>query len=128
MTPSELIAVITQQGGELTLEGERLRYRLPSSAAPILKELHAHRDEVKAELRKKRSSERPDHFFGWDRNCKRRDYYGWRASLAVDAICKIAAPPGVIVWLSENSPCLQRVLTDELPNEILRRVEQSRSA
>ena len=49
-----------------------------------------------------------------------RDAYGWRANVALDAICEIPAPEGLIVWLKEQSPFLYRRLTRDLPNEISR--------
>jgi hypothetical protein len=120
MTPSELIVMVQQQGGELALEGERIRYRLPASAAPILEELRAHREEVKAALQKTRLAERPAYSCGRDRHGKHRDFYGWRVSLAIDAICGITAREGLVAWLGENAPLLYRRLTEELPNEISR--------
>jgi hypothetical protein len=66
----------------------------------------------------KRSMERSSYFWGTDRNGKTRDYYGWRANVALEAIRKIPAPEGLIVWLGENSPFLYRSLTSDLPNTI----------
>lgn len=51
---------------------------------------------------------------------ERQDAYGWRAQAALDAICAIPAPEGLIVWLGENSPVLYRKLTRDLPNRISR--------
>jgi hypothetical protein len=67
---------------------------------------------------RKRLFERPSYFWGVNRNGKSRDYYGWRASVALEAICKIPAPKGLIVWLGEHSPFLYRNLTSDLPNRI----------
>jgi hypothetical protein len=66
----------------------------------------------------KRSMDRPSYFWGTDRKGKTRDYYGWRANVALEAICKIPAPEGLIVWLGEHSPFLYRNLTSDLPNTI----------
>jgi hypothetical protein len=67
---------------------------------------------------RKRLLERPSYFWGANRNGKSRDYYGWRANVALEAICKIPAPEGLIVWLGEHSPFLYRNLTSDLPNTI----------
>lgn len=48
------------------------------------------------------------------------DYYGWRAHVALDAICGISAPEGLIVRLGEHAPFLYQRLTRDLPNEISR--------
>ena len=48
------------------------------------------------------------------------DAYGWRAHTALDAICEIPAPEGLMVWLGEHAPFLYRRLTRDLPNEISR--------
>jgi hypothetical protein len=48
------------------------------------------------------------------------DFYGWRAHLAVDAICAAAAPEGLIVWLREHSPSVYEKLTRDLPDRISR--------
>jgi hypothetical protein len=58
---------------------------------------------------------RPSYFWGIY-----GDYYGWRAHLALDAICGISAPAGLIVWLGEHSLFLYQRLTRDLPNEISR--------
>jgi hypothetical protein len=67
---------------------------------------------------KKPPSERPSYLWGTDRDGKARDYYGWRANVALEAICKIPAPEGLIVWLGGHSPFLYRNLTTDLPNRI----------
>lgn len=51
---------------------------------------------------------------------ERQDAYGWRAQAALDAICAIPAPEGLIVWLDENSPSLYRKLMRDLPKRISR--------
>jgi hypothetical protein len=66
----------------------------------------------------KRLSKRPSYFWGADRNGKSRDYYGWRANIALETICSIPAPEGLVVWLGEHSPFLYRSLTNDLPNTI----------
>jgi hypothetical protein len=58
---------------------------------------------------------RPPHFWG-----RHGDYYGWRTNVALDAICAIPSPEGLIVWLGEHSPFLYQRLTRDLPNEISR--------
>lgn len=120
MTPMELIAAVERHGGELTLENGRVRYRLPSSAAPILSELRAHRDGVKAVLRQDRTMECPVYCSESDRREKPRDYYEWRARAALDALCKIPTREGLVVWLGKYSPGLYESLTCDLPNEISR--------
>jgi hypothetical protein len=67
---------------------------------------------------RKRLLERPSYFWGANRGGKSRDYYGWRANVALKAICKIPAPEGLIVWLGEHSPFSYRNLTSDLPNRI----------
>lgn len=59
--------------------------------------------------------ERPSYFWG-----RHGDAYGWRAHVALEAICGIRAPEDLVVWLGETSPLLYRRLTDELPNKISR--------
>ena len=51
---------------------------------------------------------------------KHGDAYGWRMHAALDAICEIPAPAGLVIWLSERSPVLYRRLTNDLPNDISR--------
>jgi len=46
--------------------------------------------------------------------------YGRRAHAALDAICAIPSPEGMIVWLDEHSPSLYDRLTRDLPDEISR--------
>jgi hypothetical protein len=62
----------------------------------------------------------PPYFWGADRDGKPRDYYGWRAHTALDAMCAIPAPAGVIVWLGDHAPFLYEMLTSILPNKISR--------
>lgn len=56
--------------------------------------------------------------YGYSR--QRGDAYGCRAHFALDAICAIQAPEGLMVWLSEHSLVLYERLTRNLPNEISR--------
>lgn len=55
------------------------------------------------------------HFWG-----RYGDYYGWRAHVALDAICTVAAPEGLIAWLRDHSPIMYWTLTRDLPNRISR--------
>lgn len=45
---------IEEAGGELRLNGERVRVRLPEDAAHLLDELRAHKDEVLSLLRRRK--------------------------------------------------------------------------
>jgi hypothetical protein len=58
---------------------------------------------------------RPSNFW-W----RQGDVYGWRVHSALDAICGIPGPEGLVVWLGEHSPPLHRKLTSDLPDEISR--------
>jgi hypothetical protein len=84
--------------------------------------LRQHRDEVAEVLRVRQEGdgERPARVHGTDRNGEVRDYYGRRAHAALDAICAIQVPDGLIVWLDEHSASLYERLTCELPDEISR--------
>ena len=53
MIVEELIRKVEMMGGSLELRGNRIHYELPQSAAAILDELRAYRDEVVAELRRR---------------------------------------------------------------------------
>ena len=53
MTVPELLSNIEAAGGALVLAGDRIRCRLPEDAAPLLRELRAHRDEVLRVLRER---------------------------------------------------------------------------
>lgn len=59
--------------------------------------------------------ERPPYFWG-----RHGDAYGWRVHIALEAMCNIPAPEGLIVWLGEQSPALYRRLTRDLPNRVSR--------
>ena len=60
MSVLELIADVERLGGELALRGERIHYRLPSTAdAPrLVAELRANREEVLAALRERDKAQR----------------------------------------------------------------------
>ena len=51
---------------------------------------------------------------------RRGGTYESRAHNALDAICEIPAPKGLIVWLGEHDPSLYQKLTRVLPNKISR--------
>lgn len=61
------------------------------------------------------SLEKPSYFWA-----EHGDAYGWRMHVALDAICEIPAPAGLVIWLSERSPVLYRRLVIDLPNDISR--------
>jgi hypothetical protein len=61
------------------------------------------------------SPRRPPNFW-W----RQGDVYGWRVHFALDAICRIPGPEGLVVWLAEHSPALHQKLTSDLPDEISR--------
>jgi hypothetical protein len=61
------------------------------------------------------SAARPQYFWG-----RHEGYYGWRANVALDAICGILSPEGLSVWLREHSPFLYAKLTRDLPDRISR--------
>ena len=46
MTPEEIIAAIESVGGQLWLQGESCRYKIPRQAEHLLPDLRAHREEV----------------------------------------------------------------------------------
>jgi hypothetical protein len=48
------------------------------------------------------------------------DYYNWRVHVALDAICKMSTPEGLVVWLDEHSRFLYQSLTREFPRKISR--------
>jgi len=56
VTAPELIQTIEAAGGVLTLTGDRIRYKLPEEAAPLVEILRKHREEV---IRVLRERERP---------------------------------------------------------------------
>jgi hypothetical protein len=48
------------------------------------------------------------------------DVYGRRVQLALEAICQIPAPEGLVAWLADHAPDLYQRLTEELPDRISR--------
>lgn len=60
-------------------------------------------------------AERPSYFWG-----RHRDAYGWRAHVALEAMCRIPSPEGLLVWLRDRSPYLHQKLARDLPDEISR--------
>jgi hypothetical protein len=127
MSVRDVICEIEAAGIGLRLDGDRIRIRFPEpqqrdALAGQVAFLRTHRDEVAKVLRGRCGSvgKRAPYFWGWDRYGKRRDFYDWRANVAIDAIRRIATPEGLVVWLGQNSPVLYRKLTEELPNEISR--------
>jgi hypothetical protein len=46
------------------------------------------------------------------------DAYGWRLSIALDAIARIEAQPGLTMWLETHAPNLYGKLTGDLPDAI----------
>jgi hypothetical protein len=127
MSVSMVLEQVEAAGIELRLDGERIRVWFPEphrreELAEQIAFLRAHRDEVTEVLsrRDRISGARSPYFWGADRDGKPRDYYGWRAHLALDTICEIPAPEGLIVWLGKHSLFLYRRLTVDLPNKISR--------
>jgi hypothetical protein len=127
MRVSEILCKVEAAGIGLRLDGDRIRIWFPEpgqreSVAEQVAFLRTHRDEL-AELLRERNggdSARAPYFWGTSRDGLNQDYYGWRAHVAVDAICRISAPEGLITWLDEHSPFLYRRLTHDLPNGISR--------
>jgi hypothetical protein len=127
MSVSTVLGEIEANGIALRLDGERIRMWFPEPQqrerlAGQIAFLRAHREEVTKFLltRDGAIGERPHYFWGADRNGKHRDYYGWRANIALEALWKIPAPEGLVVWLAEYSPFLYRMLTCDLPNKVSR--------
>jgi hypothetical protein len=125
MSVSTVLGEVEATGVALRLDGERIRIWFPEPQqrerlAGQIAFLRAHREEVTKFLltRDEAAGARPPYFWGADRNGKARDYYGWRANIALEALCKIPAPEGLIVWLAEYSPFLYRRLTCDLPNKV----------
>jgi hypothetical protein len=127
MSVREILSEVEAAGIGLRLDGDRIRIRFPDPGkrdvvAGQVAFLRTHRDEVAELLRVRNGSDvaRTPCFWGTNRDGLNQDYYGWRAHVAIDAICRIAAPEGLIAWLDEHSPFLYRRLTRDLPNEISR--------
>lgn len=127
MSVSAVLNAVEAAGIALRLEGEKIRIAFP---APQQREelaghvafLRAHRDEVAELLRVREEEDSREAPYIWetDRSSETCDYYGRSAHAAIDAICAIQAPEGLVVWLGEHSPVLYETLTCDLPNEISR--------
>ena len=109
MTVEELLRQVEQVGGSLALRGDRIVYRLPKDATPILAELKTHRDEVLMILKRRSSTPTPE-----------RDPYAERMQVALRKINSPAYPAGMILWLEKTEPELHAELTERLPDEIHR--------
>ncbi len=127
MNVSEILSEVEATGIGLRLDGDRIRIWFPEpgkreAVAGHIAFLRTHRDEVAELLRVRYGGDvaRTPCFWGTSRDGLDQDYYGWRAHVAIDAICRIAAPDRLIVWLEEHSPFLYRRLTRDLPNAISR--------
>jgi hypothetical protein len=127
MSVSAVLNEIESAGIALRLDGERIRLWFPEPEqreqfAEEIAFLRAHRGEVAEFLNGRDAVTRNQspYFWGADRNGKPRDYYGWRAHTALDAICAVPAPAGVIVWLGDHAPFLYQRLTSTLPDKISR--------
>lgn len=125
MSVYEIVGQVEAAGIALRLDGERIRIRYPEpqqreELAGQVAFLRTHRDEVAEFLRVRGEGdeERAPQIRGTDRNGEPRDYYEWRAHLAIDAICSIPAPEGLIAWLRDHSPSLHVRLTRDLLDEI----------
>jgi len=127
MSVSAVLNEVESAGIALRLDGEHIRISFP---APQQREdlaghvafLRAHRDEVAELLRVREAGDSREAPYIWrtDRSSETRDYYGRSAHAAIEAICAIQAPEGLVVWLGEHSPVLYETLTCDLPNEISR--------
>jgi hypothetical protein len=127
MSVSDVLGEVEAAGIALRLDGERIRIWFPElqqreELADQVAFLRTHREEVAEFLRGRNESRdaRPTYFWGTNRDGHARNCYEWRAHVAIDAICEIAAPEGLITWLSEHSPLSYRQLTRDLPNKISR--------
>jgi len=127
MSVSAVLNEVESAGIALRLDGEKIRISFPDSRqreelAGHVAFLRAHRDELAEFLRVRAEgdSREAPYIWGTDRISETRDDYGRRAHVAIEAICVIQAPEGLIVWLREHSPILYERLTCDLPNEISR--------
>lgn len=127
MNVNAVLGEVEAAGIGLRLDGERIRIWFPEPhqrerLAGQVAFLRAHRDEVEEFLlaRGGVNGVRSPYFCGAACDGKPLDYYGRRAHFALDAICGIVSPEGLIVWLREHTPFLYRKLTRDLPNEISR--------
>jgi hypothetical protein len=125
MSVSEILCEVEAAGVGLRLDGDRIRIWFPEprqreAMAEQVAFLRTHRDEVAEFLRVRSGNDgaRDPYFRPVSRDGLNQDYYGWRAHVAIDAICRIAAPEGLIAWLEEYSPFHYRRLTCDLPNGI----------
>lgn len=127
MSVSAILCEVEAAGIGLRLDGDRIRIWFPEPGQRVTMAgqvafLRTHRNEVAEFLRvrSRNDSARAPYFWGTSRDGLKRNYYGWRAHVAVDAICRITAPEGLITWLDKHSPFLYRRLTHDLPNKISR--------
>jgi hypothetical protein len=127
MSLGTVLNEVEAAGIALRLEGENIRIWFPhlqqrETLAGQIAFLREHKGEVAEFLlaRGGMGAARSPYFWGADRDRRPRDFYGWRAHTALDAICEIPAPAGLVVWLGEHSPFLYTRLTRDLPNEISR--------
>jgi len=127
MSVSDVLGEVEAAGIALRLDGERVRIWYPElhqreELADQVAFLRTHRDEVVEFLRVRNGSRsaRGTCFRGTSRDGHACDCYEWRAHVAIDAICEIAAPEGLIIWLGEHSPFSYGQLTRDLPNKISR--------
>lgn len=70
MTTAEIVTTIEASGGSLWRDGDRLRYRLPESALPLVEELRAKKPDILALLQER---EMPDH----DPAAWAEDFHRW---------------------------------------------------
>jgi hypothetical protein len=94
MSVSTVLGEVEATGIALRLDGERIRIWFPEPQqrerlARQIAFLRAHREEVAKFLltRDEATRARMPYFWGADRNGKACDYYGWRANVALEAIC-----------------------------------------
>src|ERR1700730_8853687 len=127
MSVSEILVKVEAAGIAIRLDGERIRIWFPSfwqreKLAGQVAFLRAHRGEVAEFLRRRDGddSARARYFWGTCRDDMPSDYYGWRAHVALEAMSRIPAPAGLIVWLDKHSPYLYHKLTSSLPDQISR--------
>jgi hypothetical protein len=125
MSVNTVLGEVQAAGIELRLDGERIRIWFPEPQqrerfAGRIAFLREHRDEVAefSQVEVGATGARSPYFWGPDRDGNPRDYYGWRAQVALAAICRISGPEGLIVWLGEHSPFLYRKLISDLSNKI----------
>jgi hypothetical protein len=127
MSVNEILCQVEAAGIGLRLDGARIRIWFPEprqreAMAGQVAFLRTHRDEVAEFLRVRNGNDRAPAPCYWStsRDGLNQDYYGWRAHVAVDAICRIDSPEGLIIWLETHSPILYQRLTRDLPNRISR--------